>query len=74
MNLEMKSKKWLFGGILFQLLVGYTVSYLIYTIGTLIVAPSTLNALPAIIGLIVVLLTALFVTITAIKNNKKQSS
>lgn len=35
MNSEMKSAKWLWGGIGFQLGVGYTVGYLVYQIGTL---------------------------------------
>lgn len=55
MNSEMKSAKWVWGGIGFQLAVGYTVSYFIYTIGTLIVAPATLNAGAAIAGLVAVL-------------------
>ena len=54
MNAEMKSKKWLFGGIGLQLAVGYTVAYLVYTIGTLITAPATLNVGAAIAGLIAV--------------------
>jgi len=36
MNSEMKSAKWLFGGIALQLGVGFTVGYLVYQIGTLI--------------------------------------
>ena len=36
MNSEMKSKKWLFGGIALQFGVGYTVAFLVYQIGTLI--------------------------------------
>jgi len=36
MNSEMKSKKWLWGGIALQLGVGYTVAYLVYQLGTLI--------------------------------------
>ena len=49
MNAEMKSAKWLWGGIGLQLAVGYTVAYLIYTIGTLIVGGS-LNVAAAIAG------------------------
>ncbi|MBE6765550.1 MAG: ferrous iron transporter B, partial [Ruminococcaceae bacterium] len=66
MNAEMKSAKWLWGGIGLQLGVGYSVAYLVYTIGTLITAPATLNVTAAIAGgaavaamiLIVVLLVA----------------
>ncbi len=51
MNSEMKSAKWLWGGIGLQLGTGYTVAYLVYTIGTLITAPATLNVGAAIAGL-----------------------
>ena len=50
MNAEMKSAKWLWGGIGLQLAVGYTVAYLVYTIGTLFAAPATLNVGAAIAG------------------------
>ncbi|MBQ8390981.1 MAG: ferrous iron transport protein B [Clostridia bacterium] len=36
MNAEMKSKKWLWGGIALQFAVGFTVSFAVYQIGTLI--------------------------------------
>ena len=38
MNAEMKSGKWLWGGIGLQLGIGFTVGYLVYHIGTLITA------------------------------------
>lgn len=71
MNSEMKSAKWLWGGIGLQFGVGYTVAYLVYTIGTLITAPETLKAVPAIGGLIAV---AVIVTIVAliINNTNRQ--
>ncbi len=50
MSAEMKSAKWLWGGIGLQLGVGYTVGYLVYTVGTLITEPSSLAVLPAILG------------------------
>ncbi len=71
MNSEMKSKKWLWGGIGFQLAIGYTVSYLIYTIGTLIVAPATLNVGATIIGLGAVLAMAGFIVLLILKTNRK---
>lgn len=40
MKSEMKSAKWLFGGIGLQLAVGFTVSFLVYQIGTLITTGS----------------------------------
>ncbi len=54
MNAEMKSAKWLWGGIGLQLGVGYTVSYLVYTIGTLITAPASLHVGAAIAGFVIV--------------------
>lgn len=51
MNAEMKSGKWLWGGIGLQLCVGYSVAYFVYTIGTLITAPASLNVGAAIAGL-----------------------
>lgn len=55
MNSEIKSAKWLWGGIGLQLSVGYTVAYAVYTIGTLITAPASLNIGAAIAGLAAVL-------------------
>ena len=71
MNAEMKSKKWLWGGIGLQLAVGYTVAYLVYTIGTLIVAPATLAAGPAIAGGIAVVIMAGIVVALILNANKK---
>jgi len=36
MNSEIKSKKWLMGGVALQLATGYTVGFLVYQVGTLI--------------------------------------
>ncbi len=55
MNAEMKSAKWLWGGIGLQLAVGYTVSYFVYTIGTLITAPASLSVGAAMAGLAAVI-------------------
>lgn len=71
MNAEMKSGKWLWGGIGLQLGVGYTAGYLIYTIGTLITAPAALNINAAIIGLVAVAVFA-FVIIAMIANTNKK--
>ena len=71
MNAEMKSKKWLWGGIGLQLAVGYTVAYLVYTIGTLITAPATLAAGPAISGGIAVVIMAGIVVALIVNANKK---
>ena len=71
MNAEMKSGKWLWGGIGLQLAVGYTVAYLVYTIGTLITAPATLAAAPAIAGGIAVVVMAGIVVGLIVNANKK---
>jgi len=71
MNAEMKSTKWLWGGIGFQLAVGYTVAYFIYTVGTLISAPASLNIGAAIIGLAAVLLMAGIIVCLIINTNRR---
>jgi ferrous iron transport protein B len=71
MNSEMKSAKWLWGGIGLQLGVGYTVSYLVYTIGTLITAPATLNIGAAIAGLVIIAVIIAIVVSLINKTNKK---
>ena len=70
MRAEMKSAKWLWGGIGLQFAVGYTVSYLVYTIGSLIVGDA-LNPVAAIGGLIAVLSIAAIVVSLIMKTNKK---
>ena len=70
MNSEMKSGKWLWGGIGLQLGVGYTVAYLVYTIGTLITAPASLNIGAAICGLVAGLVFAAII-VALIKNTNK---
>ena len=71
MNAEMKSKKWLWGGIGLQLAVGYTVAYLVYTIGTLITAPATLAAGPAMAGGIAVVIMVAIIVALIVNANKK---
>jgi len=70
MNAEMKSSKWLWGGIGLQLAVGYTVAYLVYTIGTLVTG-GTLNVTAAIVGLIAVVAMAAFIVGLIINANKR---
>ena len=69
MNSEMKSAKWLWGGIGLQLAVGYTVGYLVYQVGTLI----TTGALGAgfLGGLIAVLAIAAIIVYMCISSEKK---
>ena len=73
MNAEMKSAKWLWGGIGLQLAVGYTVAYLVYTVGTLIVG-GTLNIGAAIGGLIAVAIMVAIVIGLIIRTNKKMNA
>ena len=54
MNSEMKSGKWLFGGICLQLATGYTVAFLVYQIGTLVTTGSLGAAfIPGLIAVLV---------------------
>ncbi len=71
MNAEMKSAKWIWGGIGLQLAVGYTVAYLVYTIGTLITDAKALAIGPAIGGGIAVIGMALFIMSLIISTNNK---
>lgn len=71
MNSEMKSVKWLWGGIGLQLGVGFSVAYFIYTIGTLITAPATLKIVPAVVGLIAILGMVAIIVALIINTNKK---
>ena len=71
MNAEMKSAKWLWGGIGLQLGIGYTVAYLVYTIGTLIVAPATLDIGVAFAGLFVVVAFVMAICAIIVNTNNK---
>ena len=71
MNSEMKSSKWLWGGIGLQFAVGYTAGYLVYTIGTLITAPELLNMQTALIGGLVLALIIVIISSMIINTRKK---
>ena len=71
MNSEMKSAKWLWGGIGLQLGVGYTVGYFVYTIGTLVTAPETLAVAPALGGLAAVIVFAVVIGLMIARARKK---
>ncbi|MEE0927983.1 MAG: ferrous iron transport protein B [Acutalibacteraceae bacterium] len=68
MNSEMKSAKWLWGGIALQLGVGYTIGFLVYQIGTLITTGAFGEAF--IPGLIAVLIMVAIVVFIIAKNEK----
>jgi len=72
MNSEMKSAKWLWGGIALQLGVGFTVGFLTYQIGTLI----TTGAVGAgfVGGLVAVIAMAAIVVCMCINADKKLKS
>ena len=71
MNSEMKSGKWVWGGIGLQLGVGFTVGYLVHTVGTLITAPASLNIGAAVGGFVAVLIFAAVVIALIMNTNKK---
>ncbi len=69
MNSEMKSAKWLLGGISLQLAVGYTVGFMVYQIGTLITTGSVgAGFLP---GLLAVIIMAAIVVYLCLKSDSK---
>ena len=72
MNSEMKSGKWLFGGICFQLATGYTVAFAVYQIGTLITTGSLGTAF--VPGLIAVIAFALIILWRIRKSDKEFAS
>lgn len=69
MNSEMKSGKWLFGGICLQLATGYTVAFLVYQIGTLITTGALGTAF--VPGLIAVLVFAAVIVWRIHKSDKE---
>ena len=69
MNSEMKSGKWLFGGICLQLATGYTVAFLVYQIGTLITTGALGTAF--VPGLIAVLAFAAIIVWRIRKSDKE---
>ena len=74
MRAEMKSAKWLIGGIGLQLGIGYTVSYLVYTVGTLITAPESFNIGYAVSGLVIVAIFVVALLYLTSKSNKAVKS
>lgn len=72
MNSEMKSGKWLLGGICLQLATGYTLAFGIYQIGTLITTGSLGTAF--VPGLIAVIVFALIILWRIRKSDKEFAS
>ncbi len=69
MNSEIKSKKWLFGGIGLQFATGYVVAFLIYQLGTLFTTGAMGDGFVA--GLIAVAAIAVFVIFLVIRSKNK---
>ncbi len=68
MNSEMKSAKWLFGGIALQLGTGFTVAYLVYQIGTFITTGELgVGFLPGFIAIAVMVGIVIYLCIKADK-------
>lgn len=75
MNSEMKSAKWLWGGIGFQLGTGFTVGYVVYQIGTLITTGSFGEGfLPGLAAVIVFAAVLVFLSIKASKRVKAEQA
>jgi len=69
MNSEMKSAKWLWGGIALQLGVGFTIGYLVYQIGTLVTEGAVGNGFHG--GLIAIIIMAAIVVYLCVNADKK---
>ncbi len=73
MNSEMKSAKWLWGGIALQLSVGFTVGFLVYQIGSVITTGSVgFGFFPGLIALIVIATIITYLCVTAEGRLKKE--
>lgn len=73
MNSEMKSSKWLWGGIGLQLGTGYTVGFLVYQIGTLITTGSIgAGFVPGLIAVIVFAAVLVWLCLKANKDLKQE--
>ena len=73
MNSEIKSKKWMLGGICLQLGTGYTVAFLVYQIGTLITEGSFgTGFIPGLIAVIAMIAVVVFLIGKANKGLKTE--
>ena len=71
MNSEIKSRKWLFGGIGLQFATGFTVGFLVYQIGTLITTGSLGGYFFP--GLVAVLAIVAIIAFIAVRANQKMA-
>ena len=73
MNSEMKSAKWVWGGIALQLATGFTVGYLVYQIGTLITTGAVgAGFVPGLIAVAVIAAIVIYLCINAEKKLKAE--
>ncbi|MBE6882274.1 MAG: ferrous iron transporter B [Ruminococcaceae bacterium] len=72
MNAEMKSAKWLWGGIGLQFAVGYTVAFFVYQIGTLM-AEGTFGAafVPGLVTVLAIASVIVYLCVTAEERSSK---
>ncbi len=68
MNSEMKSAKWLWGGIGFQFGTGFTVSFLVYQLGTLVTTGSF--GAGFVPGLVAVIAFVAFIAVLCVRSDK----
>ncbi len=71
MNAELKSKKWLFGGIALQFAVGYTVGFLAFFFGTVITGGSFAYSWMPILGWSTVVAFAVIISLLIVKNKTR---
>ena len=75
MNSEMKSSKWLLGGVALQLAVGYTIGYLVYQIGTIITTGfAGAGFIPGLISIIVIASIVAYLCLSSEKQTKAEYS
>ena len=71
MNAEIKSKKWLFGGIALQLSMGYSVGFLVYFFGSLFTRAGFVTVWAPIVGWIVFAVIVATIIGIIIRNKRK---
>ncbi len=74
MNAELKSKKWLFGGIALQLLIGYSLGFLAFFFGSVFLGEPLGEAWMPILGWAIVLLFVLTLSFIIIRNQRRFKS
>ncbi len=73
MNSEMRSKKWLWGGIALQLCTGYTIGFLVYQIGTLVTTGSVgAGFMPGLIAVAIMVAVVIYLCVKSEKDLKRE--